>query len=253
MATPQARSIAMTASSLWQLGTIDRCDRNLMDSNSDNKLSHKFSIRPRLWISLLLAGIVAIFLPSWLDWTTRIFCVWNVVMISFLGLTWRLMFRATPEMMQRSALKEDEGRWIISIAIAVAACISLLAVGSIPHQKNIPTSVLMMYLGLSISTIVGSWLLVHTIFTQHYAHLYYQGDKTLAERKSTGLEFPGEIEPDYWDFLYFSFVIGMTGQVSDVNVRSRQMRRLSLLHGILSFFYNTTILAISINIVAGII
>jgi uncharacterized membrane protein len=174
-------------------------------------------------------------------------------MMTFLGLTWRIMFRATPEMMQRSALKEDEGRWIISIAIAVAACISLLAVGTIPHEKQTPTAILMMHLGISISTIVGSWLLVHTIFTQHYAHLYYQGNKTLAERQSTGLEFPRELEPDYWDFLYFAFVIGMTGQVSDVNVTSRQMRRWSLVHGILSFFFNTTILAISINIVAGII
>jgi uncharacterized membrane protein len=224
-----------------------------MNSTSSNKFLRKFSIRPRLWISLAIAGIVAILLPNWLYWTTRILCVWDVVMISFLALTWRLMIRATPEMMQRLALKEDEGRWIISIAIAVAACISLLAVGSIPHDKKAATGILIMHVAISIATIVGSWLLVHTIFTQHYAHLYYQGDKTLAERQSSGLDFPGEIEPDYWDFLYFAFVIGMTGQVSDVNVTSRQMRIWSLFHGILSFFFNTTILAISINIVAGLI
>jgi uncharacterized membrane protein len=224
-----------------------------MNYKSDRKFPHQFSIRPRLWISLAIAGIVAIILPNWLDWTTRILCVWDAVMMTFLGLTWRLMIRATPVMMQKLALKEDEGRWIISIAIAVAACISLLAVGAIPHDKTAATALLVMYVAISILTIVGSWLLVHTIFTQHYAHLYYQGDKTLAERQSSGLEFPGEIEPDYWDFLYFSFVIGMTGQVSDVNVTSRQMRIWSLFHGILSFFFNTTILAISINIVAGLI
>jgi uncharacterized membrane protein len=217
------------------------------------KLPHKFRIRPRLLISLLLAGIVAILLPHGMYWATRILCVWDVVMISFLGLTWRLMIQATPEMMQRLALKEDEGRLTISISIALAACISLVAVGLIPHGKGLPTAVTMMHLGISIATIVGSWLLVHTIFTQHYAHLYYQGNKTLDERKSSGLDFPGEIEPDYWDFLYFSFVIGMTGQVSDVNVTSRMMRKLSLLQGILSFFFNTTILAISINMIAGII
>lgn len=222
-------------------------------TSAHTQLPHKFRIRPRLLISLLLAGIVAILLPPWMYWATRILCVWDVVMISFLGLTWRLMIQATPEMMQRLALKEDEGRLTISISIALAACISLVAVGSIPHEKGLPNAVMMMHLGISIATIVGSWLLVHTIFTQHYAHLYYQGNKTLDERKSSGLDFPGEIEPDYWDFLYFSFVIGMTGQVSDVNVTSRTMRRLSLLQGILSFFFNTTILAISINMIAGII
>jgi len=196
---------------------------------------------------------VAIFLPQWIYWATRVLCVWDVVMISFLGLTWRLMFRATPEMMQRSALQEDEGRYTILSLITVTACISLVAVVLIPHEKGISTPILVMHLGISIATIIGSWLLVHTIFTQHYAHVYYQGDKTLEERQSTGLNFPNELEPDYWDFLYFSFVIGMTSQVSDISVTSRQMRRLSLMHGILSFFFNTTILAISINIVAGVI
>jgi len=131
--------------------------------------------------------------------------------------------------------------------------ISLVAVVLIPHEKGISTPILVMHLGISIATIIGSWLLVHTIFTQHYAHVYYQGDKTLEERQSTGLNFPNELEPDYWDFLYFSFVIGMTSQVSDISVTSRQMRRLSLMHGILSFFFNTTIVAISINIVTGVI
>lgn len=224
-----------------------------MKSASTHKYPHKFSIRPRLWVSLAIAGVVAMLLPNWMYWTTRILCAWDVATISFLALTWRLMFRATPEMMQRLALKEDEGRWIISISIVVAACVSLLAVGTLPHEKQAPTEILFMHLGISIATIVSSWLLLHTIFTQHYAHLYYQGDKTLAERKSSGLNFPEELEPDYWDFMYFAFVIGMTSQVSDVNITSREMRRWSLLHGILSFFFNTTILAITINMVAGII
>ena len=128
------------------------------------------------------------------------------------------MFRATPEMMQRSALQEDEGRYTILSLILVTACISLVAVALIPHEKGISTPILVMHLGISIATIIGSWLLVHTVFTQHYAHVYYQGDRTLEERQSAGLNFPGELEPDYWDFLYFSFVIGMTSQVSDISV-----------------------------------
>ena len=104
-----------------------------------------------------------------------------------------------------------------------------------------------------MATIIGSWLLVHTIFAMHYAHEYYQDHQTQSECKAGGLAFPEDIEPDYWDFLYFSFVIGMTSQVSDIQITSRSMRRLSLLHSILSFFINTAIVAMSINIIAGLI
>jgi uncharacterized membrane protein len=224
-----------------------------MDVKSKSKLHQKFSVRYRLLLSLFLAGITFIVLPHWLHLITRLLCVWDVAMVCFLGLTWRVMLQATPEIMRRSALQEDEGRLTILSLITIAACLSVIAIGFIPHDKGIGSTIFITHLGIAISTIIGSWLLVHTIFAQHYAHIYYQGDKTLADRKLSGLDFPGEMEPDYWDFAYFSFVIGMTGQVSDVNVTSRPMRRLSLLQGVLSFFFNTTILAITINMVAGII
>ena len=163
------------------------------------------------------------------------------------------MLRATPGSMRRYARQEDEGRLVILSLITAAACVSLFAIGFILHDKGSSSSLLVLHLTLSVVTIIGSWLLVHTIFALHYARTYYQDDKTLSECKAEGLDFPGDDEPDYWDFLYFSFVIGMTSQVSDVNVMSRTMRRLSLLHGVLSFFFNTTILAMTINIIAGII
>lgn len=101
---------------------------------------------------------------------------------------------------------------------------------------------------------MGAWLLVHTIFALHYARSYYQdGNLSLEDCQLQKLNFPNELEPDYWDFLYFSFVIGMTSQVSDVTIISRQIRRLSLYHSVLSFFFNTSIVAMSINIIAGII
>jgi uncharacterized membrane protein len=161
------------------------------------------------------------------------------------------MLRATPEIMRRLAKQEDEGRILILGLITIAACLSVVAIGLILQDKGKENSLLFFHLGLAIITIVSSWLLVHTIFAQHYAHIYYQAERTLAECKADGLDFPGELEPDYWDFLYFSFVIGMTSQVSDIDVTSRQIRRLSLIHGVLSFFFNTTILAMTINIVAG--
>lgn len=176
-------------------------------------------------------------------------------MVCFLVLTWSLMLRATPEKMRRNAQSQDEGRVVILSLITAAACASLLAIGFMLNDtKEVPTNVLILHIALSLVTIIGSWLLVHTIFALHYAHGYYQdGSKTLSECKANGLDFPSDIEPDYWDFLYFSFVIGMTSQVSDVEVSSRKLRRLALVHGVLSFFFNTAILAMSINIIAGLI
>jgi uncharacterized membrane protein len=171
-----------------------------MDAKSKSKFHQKFSVRPRLLLSLLLAGVTSIILPHWLHLATRLLCVWDVAMICFLGLTWRVMFQATPEMMRRSALHEDEGRLTILRLITITACISVIAIGFIPHNKGVVNIVFLMHLIIAISTIIGSWLLVHTIFAQHYAHIYYQGDKTLAERKLSGLDFPGEMEPDYWDW-----------------------------------------------------
>ncbi len=204
-------------------------------------------------MSALLAGIVAVLLPPSVHLVARILFSWDAFTICFLFVTLRIMLRANPEIMRRFSRQEDEGRGLILSLITLAACISVVAISLILQDKGKDNSLLFFHLGLAISTIVSSWLLVHTIFAQHYAHIYYQEERTLAECKADGLDFPGEIEPDYWDFLYFSFVIGMTGQVSDISVTSREMRRLSLIHGVLSFFFNTTIVAMMINIVAGLI
>ena len=211
-------------------------------------------MRPRLLGALLLAGLIALLLPAWLHWATRLLCLWDVGMLCFLGWTWVLMLTATPELMHRNAQRQDPGRWVLLSLVTAAACISILAiVFLLQNTKGAPVRLVLLHVTLSGVTIVGSWLLVHTIFASHYARLYYQEGKTLAECKDDGLDFPGDSEPDYWDFLYFAFVIGMTSQVSDVAVRSRTLRRLSLLHGILSFFFNTSLLAMTINLVAGLI
>ncbi len=204
-------------------------------------------------ISVLCAALVGSFLPSWMHWATRTLCIWDAGMACFLGLTWGTMLQATPATMRKRAQQQDAGRLVILGLITAVACISIFAIVFMLQDKKNAGGLLILHLGLSILTIVGSWMLVHTIFAIHYAHAYYQDHKTLQERKSAGIDFPGELEPDYWDFLYFSFVIGMTSQVSDTDITSSAMRRLALIHGILSFFFNTTILAMSINIIAGLI
>ncbi len=173
-------------------------------------------------------------------------------MICFLALAWWMMNEATPQKMFRRSQRQDESRLAILTLVVTAACASLLAIGFMLKDskgKQLPMSLLTLHITLAVITIVGSWLLIHTMFALHYAHLYYCQDKGTAE----GLDFPNEKQPDYWDFLYFSFVIGMTSQVSDVEVTSRSLRRLGLVHGVLSFFFNTAILAMSINIIAGLV
>jgi uncharacterized membrane protein len=228
--------------------------RKSKQSLSKRKTPHHWKVRYRLILSTLVALITSILLPSWLSLSSRILCTWDAGMICFLASTWLLMVQATPKVMRRNAQSQDEGRLVILGLITAAACTSILAIAFILRgTKEKDISILILHVTLAVVTIIGSWLLVHTIFAMHYAHAYYQDHEINITSKAGGLDFPEDIEPDYWDFLYFSFIIGMTSQVSDVQITSRSLRRLALLHGILSFFFNTTIVAMSINIIAGLI
>jgi uncharacterized membrane protein len=218
------------------------------------KLSHQWRVRSRLILSVIFSLILSFLLPSWFSLSTRILCIWDAGMICFLGSTWALMVQAIPKTMRRNAQSQDEGRLVILSLITAAACASILAITFILREtKEKEISIVIPHVILAVVTIIGSWLIVHTIFAIHYAHEYYQDHKTQRNSQAGGLDFPADIDPDYWDFLYFSFVIGMTSQVSDVQITSRSMRRLALLHSILSFFFNTAIVAMSINIIAGLI
>lgn len=224
-----------------------------MRSTSKIRSFKVLAARPRLLTSIGVAGLVFIFLPDWLRLSARVIVAWDCGAICFLVLVGLLIHQATPQRMRRRAQTEDEGRWTILALVIIAACISLLAIGfMLKDNKGLPASVLTLHLGLAGLTVVTSWLLMHTIFALHYAHGYYMSDRQDANSQQVGgLDFPQDTQPDYWDFLYFSFVIGMTCQVSDVQIVSKEMRRLALGHGIITFFFNTVILALSINLIAG--
>jgi uncharacterized membrane protein len=168
---------------------------------------------------------------------------------TYLVSTWVLATRATPALLRRRAAYEDEGMIVIVILTIAAIALSLTALFSLLKAPGGPT---MMTLVLAILSVPLGWLTLHTVAAFHYGHLYYvRAGRSGDDRDSGGLGFPETKEPGAWDFLYFSFVIGMTAQVSDVQVLTTSLRRLVTIHGIVSFFYNTVLLALAINIVVG--
>jgi uncharacterized membrane protein len=155
--------------------------------------------------------------------------------------------------MRKRAKAIDIGLWEIIAIVGLAGAFSLFAVGDVLAQaKEVQGADRILHLGIGVLTVFLSWVALHVIYAVHYAHLYYDP----AERKDAGklrggLQFPETREPDYWDFVYFSLVIGMTCQVSDVQVTARHMRHLVTAQGVIAFFYNTVVVALAVNIAAG--
>jgi uncharacterized membrane protein len=203
---------------------------------------------PRLAISVLFGIVVTAALHGWGNWplVREMLVGWDFGLALYLVLIYDLMLRSDAEHIPEHAARADEGRIAMLVLTVLAASASIgvivaeLGVGS--NTQRTTTQ-----LALAGITIVLSWLFIHTIFALHYAHDYY-GEHG---GKRSGLDFPDEKRPDYWDFVYFSFVIGMTSQVSDVRVTSKLVRRTVGAHGIVSFFFNVALLALMVNIAAG--
>ena len=214
------------------------------------RLLRHFHTRPRLFAGTGVGLVVALLLWGDASATLRAIIGWDCGIVVFLGLTIAMAARASPETMRRRAALEDESRWVFLALVAAAAFFSMFAIlGLMREAKAAGGSAMILLVVLAGVTILLSWLLAHTMFAVHYAHDYFMD---LADEGNAGLLFPGERgDPDYWDFLYFSFVVGMTAQVSDVQVLTQRWRRLVLAHGLLSFLFNTLILALSINLLAG--
>lgn len=207
-------------------------------------------VRPRLSTATMIGIALALFLPKTIGGPTRALLTWDLGAGLYLGLAWTMMFRASIEKMRWRARIQDDGAAVILTLTVVAAVASLAAILlELIGIKSLSPRDQTLHLGLAALTILLSWSFVHTAFALHYAHEFYDDDTGKDGRPC--LDFPGNSEPDYVDFLYFAFVIGTTSQTADVTIGSSPMRRLALLHGVIAFFFNTTLLALMVNIAAG--
>lgn len=213
--------------------------------------------RPRL-LSCLLIGIISfVFWPAGWHLPTRLLVSWNLATWLYIVLALIMMARASEATIQRRAALGDESRFVV-LTLAIVASVACLGaiVAQLGAVKDAQGLLKTLHLVLAAATIVSAWTFIHLIFAQHYAHEFFverQGAAGVPEAERGGLHFPGTAKPGFLDFLYFSFVIGVASQTADVDTTSRAMRFVVLIHGILSFFFNTTILALTINIAAGLI
>jgi len=213
-----------------------------------------FGVHPglRLAFSMALGWAIYLLLPDpWGD-AKRGGAGWIVAVVLYLSLLSIAVGGATPDRLRARARINDPSRWVIQLLVLLAAVASLVGAAALLSKDPTETATgLVLRIVLAGGVVVTSWTLIHFIFAVHYMHGYYGDDPEDGVENGAdagGLAFPGdEATPDFWDFVYFSLVIGMTCQVSDVQITGRFMRRIATLHGALSFFFNTVILALTIN------
>ncbi len=222
----------------------------------DKRLFFRLDAHYRLVISLAVSTIVFLIFRNRLTAPALILITWIGCALTVILLDWIIIFSSHPREVRKIAKLQDSSRTFLFLFITTAAVASLGAiVYLLKSTKGLPDIAKNEHILLAITAVVISWFLLHTIYTLRYAHLYYDtSTDTDGETKGIGgLQFPGKDEPDYLDFVYFSFIVGMTFQVSDVNITSRRIRRVCLLHALLSFAFNTAILALSINVISGMV
>lgn len=219
---------------------------------------------PRLFIGFAVAALATFAAPAHWALSTRLLIGWNFGAFVYFLLSAILIARADCDTMRRRAKESDEGRIVILIITCVAACASMAAIvaqlgATHDTEKGLVKG---LHIALAAATIVTSWTFIHLTFALHYAHEYFDeldGELEKGDEKGEGgdlvggLKFPGTDIPDYLDFLYFSFIIGVASQTADVELTSKEMRRVSLAHSIIAFFFNSAVLALTINIAAGLI
>ncbi|MGH6888145.1 MAG: DUF1345 domain-containing protein [Rhizomicrobium sp.] len=218
-------------------------------------------MRPARMHPGLLAGCAAGFVAAWFvpagaTILLRGIFGWDVLVLVFLALTWTVMLRGGHGTMRYRAAHYDTSDTVVLLLCVAAVVASLVAItGMIVGLRDMPEGKKVFRLALSVVTVAGSWLFLHTVLALHYAHHYYWPKRNPGhpDAHRGGLDFPGGEAPDYADFLYFSFVLGATSQTSDVAISGRSIRRLAMLHGTFAFAFNTVLLALTVNVAASLL
>jgi uncharacterized membrane protein len=208
-----------------------------------------FKAQPRLLTSVFLGALLWFLLPHGWRPSTRLLVAWDCSTALYLLLATAMMVGSNIERIRHRAARQDEGAFVILGLTTVTSLVSLGGImAELAAAKTQRGNGGWHHIALTGLTVVLSWTFTHTIFAVHYAHEYYGGPEDSPTR---GLEFPGDDSPDYWDFIYYSFVIGTACATADINLTSKLMRRITTIHCMVAFFFNTTILALTVNIGAG--
>jgi uncharacterized membrane protein len=212
--------------------------------------------RPRMFICAAVIAVVYFLLPHDLRVATRALLAWNIGAFLFIVLVGWMVAHSNADSCRAHAAAEDENQWVLLVVGTVAACAALAAIvaelGAVKDMSGFSKAA---HIALTGGTIVSAWTFIHILFALHYAHEYYadeDGDPATTG-SARGLDFPGDEPPAFGDFFYYSFVIGCACATADVNTISRVMRRTTLAHGVVAFFFNTVVLALTINIGAGLV
>lgn len=209
--------------------------------------------RKRLFIAAALGAVVFLLVPSTASLPTRAIVAWDAFVTIFMVLIFHLFSVQRPEHMPADAAAQEEGEWTIfwiTVGAVMASFGAIIYVFS--ASKDMASADRGLHVALVAFTLFASWLMTHVVFGLRYAHEYYEtvpGGRAVVG----GLQFPADDDPDYWDFMYFALVLGMTFQVSDVVITSRLLRRVATLHGLLGFLFNTVVIALTVNIGASLL
>jgi uncharacterized membrane protein len=205
--------------------------------------------RRRLLLSVVAGAILFALLPASLPLQRQFVLAWDLTTLLYIGLTLEMIFNSTVQTCRDHAVLYDEGDWVILLLVVASASASFVAIYAELAALPAGRGPLAFGVVVPVATVALSWAFTHVIFTLHYAKLYYKP----RQDEPGGLAFPGQRPPDYRDFLYYAFVIGCASQTGDVATVSPAMRRLTLVHGIVSFAFNTAILALMINVGASLL
>ena len=221
------------------------------------RLWRPFVHRPHLSAAILAGTVVAVILavvPTTLLWSTRAVFAWDAGLAGFIGLTLKMMCECDDQLIRVRASGQDEGQHLILILAVAAAFISIVAISAqLSIAKGEHGLAKALRIALAFGTVLASWAFVQMIFALHYAHEYYgkAGEAAEGGDHRRGLLFPDDDTPDYWDFLHFGAVIGVAAQTADVAFASKTMRRTGTMHCLVAFIFNTVVLALTINLLAG--